>query len=153
MAARFSASAVSSPASGLSRVSSSTAWRRYSASRCACSTRARCAATASSAVRRACPGAADRRGIGLEPRIGIEQPPVRRDIDQRALVVLAVDFDQRAAEGFQHLHADRLVVDEGARASVGKLHAAQDQAVLGSDAVFGKQRERRMIRRNIERPR
>ena len=54
-----------------------------------------------------------------------------RGIDQRALVVLAVDLDQRRAEALEHLHADRLVVDEGARAAVGELHAAQDQLVLG----------------------
>ena len=96
------------------------------------------------------PGAPDRRRIVLESRVGIEQPPVRRNIDQRALVMLAMDFDQRAAECFEHLHAHRLVVDEGARAPVGKLHTAQDQAVLGSDAVFGEQRERRMARFDIE---
>ena len=52
-------------------------------------------------------------------------------IDQRALVVLAVDLDQRLAQLLHHLHAHRLVVDEGAGAAVGELHAAQDQVVLG----------------------
>ena len=65
--------------------------------------------------------------------------------------MLAVDFDQRRAERLEHLHAHRLVVDEGARAPVGELHAAQDQVVLGRDAVFGEQRERRMVRRDVER--
>ena len=96
------------------------------------------------------PCARNRRRIVLEPRIGIEQAPMRRNIDERALVMLAMDLDQRAAERFQHLHAHRLVVDEGARAPVGKLHAAQDQAVLGSDAVFGEQCERRVARLDIE---
>ena len=58
-----------------------------------------------------------------------------RGIDQRAVVMLAVDFDQRRAEAFQRLHADRLIVDEGAGAAVGELHAAQDQLVLGLDVV------------------
>ena len=49
-----------------------------------------------------------------------------RGIDQRALVMLAVNFHQRGAHGFQGLHADRLVVDEGAGAPVGQLHPAQD---------------------------
>ena len=88
----------------------------------------------------------DRRGIVLQTRIGIEQAPVRRHVDQRALVVLAVDFHQRRAERLEHLHAHRLIVDEGAGAPVGELHAAQDQAVLGGDAVLGNQRERRMVR-------
>ena len=49
-----------------------------------------------------------------------------RGIDQRALVVLAVNFHQRGAHGPEGLHADRLVVDEGAGAAVGQLHPAQD---------------------------
>lgn len=48
-------------------------------------------------------------------------------VDQRALVVLAVDLHQRRADRLERLHADRLVVDEGAGAAVGKLDAAQDQ--------------------------
>ena len=58
-----------------------------------------------------------------------------RGIDQRTVVVLAMDFDQSRAEAFERLHADRLVVDEGAGLAVGELHAAQDQGVLGLDAV------------------
>ena len=57
------------------------------------------------------------------------------------------------AERFEHLHAHRLVVDEGAGAPVGELHAAQDQAVFGRDAVLGEQRERRMVRLDVERRR
>ena len=45
-------------------------------------------------------------------------------IDQGAFVMLAMDFDQRAAQRFDNLHAHRLIVDKGARAPVGKLHAA-----------------------------
>ena len=70
-----------------------------------------------------------------------------RGIDQRARVVLAVDFDQRRAEALQRLHADRLVVDEGAGAAVGELHAAQDQRLVGGDARPRQQRARRMARR------
>ncbi len=92
----------------------------------------------------------NRRGIVLKVRIGIEQPPVRRDIDQRALVMLTVDFHQRAAQRLQDLHAHRLIVDEGARAPVAKLHAPQDQPVFGSDAVIGEQRERRMVALDLE---
>src|SRR4051794_3529235 len=100
------------------------------------------------APRRPCP--VDCRGILLEPRIGIEQPPVCRDIDKRAFIMLAMDLDERAAQRLQYLHAHRLVVDESARATVRQLHATQDQAVLGADAVFGKQRERRMLRLDVE---
>ena len=37
----------------------------------------------------------------LEPGKGVEQAAVGRGIDQRALVVLAVDFDQRGADRFR----------------------------------------------------
>ena len=75
-------------------------------------------------------------GVGVERAIGIEQRAVARHVDQRALVVLAVDLDQRGAERPQRLHAHRLIVDEGAGAAVGKLDAAQDQFVLGRDVVL-----------------
>ena len=58
--------------------------------------------------------------------------------------MLAVDLDQRRTDRFQGLHADRLVVDEGAGAAVGELHATQNhfarflrtrvvESVLGQD--------------------
>ena len=47
-----------------------------------------------------------------------------------------------APSALQRLHAHRLVVDEGARAAVGELHAAQDQFVLGRDVVAAMQRAR-----------
>ena len=43
------------------------------------------------------PRARYRRRVILQPRIGIQKPAVRRHIDQRALVVLAVYFHQRGA--------------------------------------------------------
>ena len=73
-----------------------------------------------------------------------------RGIDQRAVVVLAVDLDQRRAERAQRLHAHRLVVDEGAGAPVGELRAPQDQLVVGLDAVVGGQRADRMVARQLE---
>ena len=74
-------------------------------------------------------------GVGFQSAEGVEQAAVGGGIDQSALVVLAVDLDQRDAELFHHLHADRLIVDEGAGAPVGELHAAQDELVLGRDVV------------------
>ena len=52
-------------------------------------------------------------------------------IDQRALVVLAVNLDQRSTHRLQGLHADRLIVDEGAGAAISKLYAAQDHLAGG----------------------
>ena len=100
------------------------------------------------AARRPQPQHCDR--IRLETPIGVEQLPMRRNIDHGAIVMLAVDLDQRAAERAQHLHAHRLVVDEGARAPIGELDAPQDQPVLRRDAVLAQQRERGMIRLDVE---
>ena len=69
-------------------------------------------------------------------------------IDQRAGVVLTVNFNERGAQRLQRLHADRLVVDEGAGAAVGKLHAAQDHRLINSDV--GEQSARRMLGRQFE---
>ena len=94
-----------------------------------------------------------RRRLAIEVAKGIEQPAMGRGVDQRAVVVLAVDLDQRRAERPQRLHAHRLVVDEGAGAAVGELHAPQDQLVVGLDAVVGDQRAHRMVARQLERRR
>ena len=64
--------------------------------------------------------------------------------------MLAVDLDQRRAERLQRLHAHRLIVDEGAGAAVGELHAAQDQRLVGGDVAFSQQCARRMPRRQLE---
>ena len=71
-------------------------------------------------------------------------------IDQRALVMLAVDLDQRRADGFQGLHADRLIVDEGAGAAVGELHAAQDHLAGIFEAVVAEDRRGRMALGHVE---
>lgn len=62
----------------------------------------------------------------IKPGKGVEQAAMRRDIDQRPLVMLTVDLDQRRTNGFQGLDADGLIVEEAACAAVRKLHTAQD---------------------------
>jgi len=57
-------------------------------------------------------------------------------IHQRAFVVLTMDFDQGRAQAFEGLCAERLIIDEGARASVGELNAPQDEVVFGRHVVF-----------------
>ncbi len=51
-------------------------------------------------ARRAAPSTArpTSRGVGFEPAEGVEQAAMGRGVDQRAVVVLAVDFHQRRAE-------------------------------------------------------
>ena len=64
-------------------------------------------------VERGCGGAPrlpqrfERGDVLFQPGKGVEQAAMRGGIDQRALVMLAVDLDQRRADGFQRLHADR----------------------------------------------
>ena len=86
----------------------------------------------------------------LQSRERIEQTAMGRRVHQRAFVVLAVDLDQRGAHGLQRLHADRLVVDEGAGAAVGQLHAAQDHLAGVVEAVFDQQFCRRVRLRHVE---
>ena len=69
---------------------------------------------------------------------------------QRALIVLAMDFDQRGTDRFQGLHADRLVVDEGAGAGVGKLHAAENHLTGMVGAVFDRILVGRMALGDVE---
>ena len=93
--------------------------------------------------------------IALQPGEGIQQPPVRRGIDKRPLVVLAVNFHQCRADRLQRLHADRLIVDEGAGAAVGKLHPPQYHLarLFGHgvvDIVGGQDRRGRMTPGNLE---
>jgi len=64
--------------------------------------------------------------------------------------VLAVDFHQRRADRLERLHADRLVVDEGAAAAVGQLHAAQDHLAGIVEVVVIEDVRCRMALRHVE---
>ena len=150
MAVRRSASAASSAGCGQSCESSATAWRSQSASRCARSTSARCATSALSRRR----SSSHRSSIAWASR---SSPPNassnRRWVaaSTRAVpLVLPMDLNQRGAEELQGLHADGLIVDEGAGAAVRELHAAQDQFILGLDVVGRRQAAHRMGARQIE---
>ena len=72
-------------------------------------------------------------------------------IDERPVVMLAVDLDQRPADLPQQLHARRRVVDEGAGAAVGGLDAAQDERRIGLQAVVGEEPQHGVIGGEIER--
>jgi hypothetical protein len=76
---------------------------------------------------------------------------VRRGIDQAARFELALDFDQRFADLTQQADAGRLIVDEGAAASVCAQRPAQHHlAARIVEPLFGQQRVSRMVRRDIE---
>ena len=80
----------------------------------------------------------------------VEQIAMRGRVDQRALIMLAVQLDQRASDIAHQGHAGRLVVDEHARAPVGHLHAAQDQVAIIVDGVFSQHSAGRMVGRHVE---
>ncbi len=86
----------------------------------------------------------------LQSRKGIEQPAMGCGINQRALVMLAVNFNQRGADRFQGLHADGLVVDEGAGAAVRELHAPQDHLAGILQPVGREDSHCRMALRHVE---
>ena len=74
---------------------------------------------------------AEAAGAGVDPAERVEQGAVAARIEQAAIVVLAVDLDQRGAELAQQPGGDRLVVDEGAAAAVGLDDAADDERLAG----------------------
>src|SRR5215471_5895925 len=71
-------------------------------------------------------------------------------IDQRAIVMLAMDLDQGLAHLPQELHAHADIVDEGAAPAVSPLYAAQNEAVSRLKPVRGEKLEHEMVRRKIE---
>ena len=62
----------------------------------------------------------------ISTRIAIEQGPVATRIDETAIIVLAMQFHQRARHFAQQRHAHRLVIDEGLAAAIGLDPAADD---------------------------
>src|SRR4029077_4676334 len=81
---------------------------------------------------------------------GVEKGPMRRAVEQGPLVMLAVNLDDGVAERPQGLHADGLIIDQGAGAPVGILDAAQNQSVPRFDIRLLREAKRRMVTREIE---
>jgi hypothetical protein len=80
----------------------------------------------------------------------IQQIAMRAGIDQRALVMLSVDLDQRAADIAHQRHARRLIVDEHAGAPVRSLYAAENDVAIVVQRILGENRTRRMVTRHVE---
>ena len=95
-------------------------------------------------------GLGDARRLPAQAAESIHQVAMAGRIDQGAVIVLAVNLDQRLSHLAQQLHAHAGVVDEGAAPSVGALDPAQDQGVIGGDAVLGQEREHRMAVGQVE---
>src|SRR3546814_6069209 len=86
-----------------------------------------------------------RDGAGVGARISVEQGAMPGGREQAAVVVLAVDFDQMAADLAQQRRRTGLVIEEGAAAAVGLQGAADQQrlARLQRDLVVSEQRRER----------
>ncbi|KAK0348634.1 hypothetical protein LTR94_036419, partial [Friedmanniomyces endolithicus] len=65
--------------------------------------------------------------LRLATAIGVEQGAMATGVEQAAIVMLAVDLDQRTAQIAQQRGGTGLVVDEGAAAAVGLDRAADQQ--------------------------
>ena len=70
---------------------------------------------------------------------------MRAWVDQRPLVMLAVDLDQRPADVAHQRDAGRLIVDEDARTPVRRLHAAQDDVAIVLQRIIGQNGARRVV--------
>ena len=78
---------------------------------------------------------------GIDPPERIEQRAVAARVEQPAIVVLTVNFDEQRTDLAQQRDRDRLIVDAGAAAAIGAHCAADDQrlARVGRDFAFGEQ--------------
>ena len=96
------------------------------------------------------PGGRHRFRLNAQAAKGIDEVAVAARVDERPVVMLAVDLDERPAHLAQELHAHGDVVDEGAGAAVGGLNAPQDQCRIGLQAVIGKEPQHGMIGGEVE---
>ena len=86
----------------------------------------------------------------LRPKPGkdVEQLAMRLRLDQGAIIVLAVNFNEFAGDRPQGLRTDRLVVDESAGAPIFHLDPAQDQGTIDVDTLALRRDQRRVARRH-----
>ena len=95
-------------------------------------------------------GGANALAFAAEPAIGVDELAMNIRIDQRAIVVLTMDFDEIAGNRSQALRAHRLIIDEGAGASVRHLHATQNEFAFGFDILGACRSNCRMIVGQLE---
>ena len=90
------------------------------------------------------PETAHRGGIVLEATKGVDQSAVRGNLDESALVVLAVDFHKFLAKLAHKCGRYRAVVDERFGPPIGKLNPPQNQRLALAEVVPGQQAHRGM---------
>ena len=71
-------------------------------------------------------------------------------VQQAAVVLLAMQFDQRIRQRPQHLARGPAVIDPGGLAAISGVDPAQDQLVLHRQAGFGQNCQGRVAGRQIE---
>ncbi len=76
---------------------------------------------------------------------GVEGGAMGGDIDKGPVVVLPVDFDDLAADLLQQRRRNRLIIDEGAGAAIGELHAAKDHLLVVGNGVVAQVGAGRMV--------
>src|SRR5688572_10132229 len=86
-------------------------------------------------------GCRELRRLLAQATISIDEVAMPTRIEQGTFIVLTMNLDQRLPDLPQKLHADADVVDKAPATAIGALHAAQDHAVLGGDAILGKEGE------------
>ena len=77
---------------------------------------------------------------------GIQQITMTGRIGQSPIIMLAVDFNQRLADCFEHLHTHRLIIDQSTGASVCHLDASEDDIAVLRNVMLTQQGQSRMIR-------
>lgn len=80
----------------------------------------------------------------------VDKRAMRGRFDKRALVMLTVDFDERATDHAQRLRRRRLIVDESARSAVRRLNPAQNNFVFACEPEFARGDMRGMVRAKVE---
>ena len=75
---------------------------------------------------------------------------MRAWIDERAVVVLAMNFDQFAGDRPQCLPGHPLIVDESAAAAIRQLEASQNKGAGGFDVLRLRRDHRRVVLRKFE---
>ena len=75
---------------------------------------------------------------------------MRGGVRQRAVIMLAVNFNEARANRTQSLNGDGLIIHKRARAAIRHLHAPQNQFTLINDVLLLEQSPHRMISRNLE---
>ncbi|AIJ96293.1 DNA repair RecN domain protein [Brucella melitensis bv. 2 str. 63/9] len=86
----------------------------------------------------------------VKPAESVEKCAVQIGVDQRAVIMLAMNFYEPLAQIAQERNACRLIIDEDTRAPVPHLEAAQDDVTIIVKPVFAQKKPGWMIARHIE---